>query len=102
MLSAVIFDVIGRNDGPWIYVGGQISSLDRNNYIPQKTKNILRLSRQEPDREACLRSAAIQTSDLLRFVMGSVSSQSEVYRTEVLKVRGRPRKATVGNASPWS
>lgn len=87
LLNAVILDVAGRNDGPWIYVGGEIAYNDRYGYIPQKIGEALRLARQEPDRESCLRSATGQTSDLLRFLRGRAQSQGQAYLTERIKAR---------------
>ncbi|MGC4015995.1 MAG: TPM domain-containing protein [Luteolibacter sp.] len=87
VLHAVVLDVAGRNDGPWILVGGEVTNSDRKDVIPRMTKSALRLARQEPDRESCLRSAAVQTSDILRYMKGKVKSQMEAYQSERMKVR---------------
>ncbi|BCU78449.1 hypothetical protein llg_31640 [Luteolibacter sp. LG18] len=87
LLYAVVLDVAGRNDGPWIYVGGDITHSDRKEVIPRMTKDALRLARQEPDRESCLRSAANQTSDILRYLLGKVKSQAQTYQTERVRIR---------------
>lgn len=97
LLNAVILDVAGRNDGPWIHVGGDLAFNDRDGYLPQRVRDALRLARQEPDRESCLRSATAQTADLLRFVRGRAQSQGEAYLTEQFKARlETERKARMG------
>ncbi|MFD0894928.1 hypothetical protein KBB96_04065 [Luteolibacter ambystomatis] len=87
VLHAVVLDVAGRNDGPWIHVGGEVTNSDRKEVIPRMTKDALRLARQEPDRESCLRSASIQTSDILRYLKGKVKTQVEVYQSERFRER---------------
>jgi len=82
VLHAVVLDVAGRNDGPWIHVGGEVTNSDRRDIIPRMTKEALRLARQEPDRESCLRSASVQTSDILRYLKGKVKTQVEEYQSE--------------------
>lgn len=84
-LHAVVLDASNRTDGPWIIFGGEITRSDRNEIIPQMTKDILRRAHQEPDRESALRAAAFESSDMLRYLLGKVQTQGENFRTNRLQ-----------------
>lgn len=84
-LHVVVLDATNRTDGPWIEFGGELVLSDRNEIIPQMVKDILRRAHQEPDRESRLRAAAMESSDMLRYLLGKVQSQGEAYRTERLQ-----------------
>jgi len=85
ILHALVFDATNRTDGPWIIFGGEVARSDRNEIIPQMTKDILRRVHQEPDRESAIKAAAFESSDMLRFLLGKVQIQGESYRTARLQ-----------------
>lgn len=84
-LHAVVLDATNRTDGPWIFFGGEVIRSDQNEIIPQRTKEILRRTHQEPDRESSLRAAAFEVSDMLRYLLGKVQTQGESFRTNRLQ-----------------
>ncbi len=84
-LHAVVLDATNRTDGPWIFFGGEVIYSDHNEIIPQMAKDILRRSHQESDRESSLRAAALEVSDMLRYLLGKVQTQGEAFRTNRLQ-----------------
>jgi hypothetical protein len=87
LLCAVVLDVTGRNDGPWIHIGGSVTNSDRRDVIPSLVQQGLRRARQEPDRESALRSAAEESSNIIRFLLGRVKKQSDDYLARLTKLR---------------
>ena len=84
-LHAVVFDALNRTDGPWIVFGGEVVRSDHGEIIPQMAADILRRAHQEPDRESALRAAALETTDILRYLLGKVQTQGEAFRTNRLR-----------------
>lgn len=87
LLCAVVLDVTGRDDGPWIHIGGSITNSDRQDVIPALIHQGLRRAHQEPDRESCLRSAAEESSNIIRFLLGRVKMQSDAHLARQSKKR---------------
>lgn len=86
-IHCVVLHIPGREDSPWIIPAGKLIGYVKPQQVQEGTATVRRHAASEPKDADKVRVAAKESSDMLRFWLGSAINRSQTMLTESARMR---------------
>lgn len=86
-LRCVVLHVPGHEHTPWVFPSGRLISYLTPSEVEKAVQDIRRHAASEPKDVDKVRTAATESSDILRYWLASTINHSEMIKTESAKIR---------------